>query len=516
MRSTRLISALVLLGLLAAGLPLTATASPAGAPQAQTNLIKNASFEEGFSNGVANQWAAWWLPGSGCDRTTPTYREANTTIDARRVKDGSRAQQLLVDPGLTYYGGLQQTVSGLTAGKTYRFTIWAQAWSSSGDDPAKSEGTNAINFRIGIGQGTTYAADTNIKWSDYNNAKDTYAQLAVEAVASGNSLTLFTMANPAACIKHNETFWDAASLTEGAAAPANTAAPTQPPAPTLRVIPTKFPTPTPNAEGKIIYTVQPGNTIIDICGVIGRGSDPSCVDDILKWNGISNPKGIYVGQQLIIGQTGAPPPPTATTPPTEVPAATEAGGQPTTDPNAQPTTDPNAQPTTDPNAQPTAAVGQPTEAAGGQASICVTLYNDANGNGVYDGAGEGLVAGGAFSLLDVGNSNTVATYTTDGASEPHCFENLPGGNYRITSTAPGDYKATTRSDWDLTLAAGSTANLEFGAQSTGSGGTAGNGDSGGSADNTSRLVRALLAAAGVVLLLIAAGVAGFLVLTRRR
>jgi hypothetical protein len=332
--------------------------------------------------------------------------------------------------------------------------------------------------------------------------------MSVDAVATGSTITVFTVANPASCAKHTEVFWDAAALIEVGAAPAGTTAPTQPPQPTLRVIPTTFPTPSPNAEGKILYTVQPGNTIIDICGVIGRGSDPTCIDDILKWNGISNPKSIYVGQQLIIGQGAAGAvQPTATTPPTAAPAATEASGQPTVDPNTQPTTDPNAQPT----------AAQPTTAPAGAASICVTLFNDANGNGAFD-PGEGLVAAGSFSLLDVSNSNTVATYTTDGASEPHCFENLPSGNYRINSTVPEGYKATTRSDWDLTLAAGSTANLEFGAQSTGQtgGGATGGGTDGGGSDNTSRLVRALLAAGGVVLLLIAAGVAGFLVLTRRR
>jgi len=501
MRSIRLVSFLAVIGLLAVSLPLTVTA----APQAQTSLLKNASFEDGFTNGVANNWSNWSLPGSGCDRATPIYREANTTIDARRVKDGSRAQQVLVDANLTYYGGLQQTVSGLTAGKTYRFTIWAQAWSSSSDNPAVSEGTNSINFQIGIGQGATYAADPSIKWSSANNTKDSYVQLTVEAVASGNTITVFTSANPAACIKHNETFWDAASLTEVSSAPANTAAPTAPPQPTLRTVPTKFPTPTPNTQGQIVYTVKAGDDLISICGVVGRGADPTCIDDIQKWNGLSNPRLIVPGQQLIIAQPGTSAvQPTATTPPAVAATETPASA-------VQPTTDPNAQPT---SAQPTAAIEQPTEVPAGQASICVTLYNDANGNGVLD-AGEGLVAGGGFSLLDMTNSNTVAAYTTDGASEPHCFDNLPSGNYRITSTAPEGFKATTRSDWDLTLAAGSTANLEFGAQSTGQA-PATNGAGGDEASDNSPLVRALLAAAGVVLLLIAAGVAGFLVLTRRR
>ena len=306
----------------------------------------------------------------------------------------------------------------------------------------------------------------------------------------------------------------------GTAAPttaATSGATKAPPTATLRALATKFPTPTPNAEGKIVYTVQAGDTIIDICGVIGRGADITCIDDILKLNGLSNPRDIRVGQQLIIGTTGAPVQPTATPPPTEAPTVA-----PTLDPNAQPTTGPQPttvdQPTTDPNASPTPELNvvPPTEvpAGTGEGSICVSLYNDANGNGILD-QGEGLVAGGNFSLLDLTASTTLQTYTTDGASEPHCFEGLPSGSYRVTSALPEGYKATTRADWDLTLSAASSATLEFGAQSTG-GTTSGTTSTAASANDSGRLTRALLAGAGVVLLLIAAGVAGFLVLTRRR
>jgi hypothetical protein len=531
MRSIRLLSLLLLIGVLATSLPLTVVASPANAPQAQTNFLQNPSFENGFTNGVGNSWSKWAIfnanatPQTDCGRKDPGFQQITSSTDTRRVKDGSNAQQIIVpvqDPGFGFYGGLQQTVNGLTAGKTYRFTIWAHAWSSTADNAASSQNTGPAYFEVGVANGSTYAADPNIKRSGVKDIKDNYQQLSVDITATGGTITVFTYANPSSCSKHNEAFFDAGSLTEvgGSAAPTNAPGSTNPPpaqpTATLGTVPTRFPTPTANAQGQVVYTVQSGDTITRICGVVGRGNDPACIDDIVEWNGLSSPRALFVGQQLIIAQPGGSQP-AATVAPTETAAATADPNQPTSEATAggEATTDPNAEPTTDPGAQPTEGSGQPTATPAGAASICVTLYNDANGNGVLD-PGEGLVANGNFSLLDMGNSNTVAVYTTDGTTEPHCFANLPSGNYRITSAVPDSYNATTRSDWDLTLAAGSTANLEFGAQATGETGGTDNGTSNTSDDNNARLVRALLAAAGVVLLLVAAGVAGFLVLTRRR
>ena len=477
------------------------------APQAQTNLLTNGDFDANFS-GVPSGWASWSLPASGsdvaCTRRTPTYQRAT---EGRRVQAGSGSIQLLGAPqsagdtGGTFYAGLQQTVN-VTAGKKYKFTIWGSAWFSNGDNPAVSEGTGSTNLQIGIGQGATYSADPNITRSGLVNAKDTFQQLNVEVTASGTQLTVFTYANPDSCAKHTEVFFDSASLTEvGVAptaapgAPPPTAGPTSPPA---RALVGKLPIPTPNAEGKVIFTMPADVTIIDICFSLDRGNDPKCIDDIMKMNGLTNAKFISIGQKLIIATVapGAQAQPTAapaTPQPTAAqPQPTAAGG------GAQPTAAPQA-----------TAVGTKVAGAG---AICVTLYNDANGNGVLD-AGEGLVKGGSFSLLDTSNSAPVASYTTDGVSEPKCFDNLKGGNYRVSSVVAAGYRATTRDVWDLTLASGSTANLEFGAQS--SGGTTGTNTTTTEGGN-SALTRALLAGAGVVLLLVAAGVAGFLVLTRRR
>ena len=207
------------------------------APQAQSNLLTNGSFDADI-----NGWATWSLPPSGgdapCTRRTPTYQRAT---EGRRVQAGSGSIQLLGAPqssgdtGGTFFAGIQQTVN-VTAGKKYKFTVWATSWFSTGDNPAVSEGTGSTNIQVGIGQGATYSADPNVTRSGLVNAKDTFQQLNVEVTASGTQLTVFTYANPDSCAKHTEVFFDSASLTEVGAAPTAapnvtppTAGPTSPP-----------------------------------------------------------------------------------------------------------------------------------------------------------------------------------------------------------------------------------------------------------------------------------------------
>ncbi len=517
MRFTRRFSLIIGLILLGAVLPLGALAAtpatapaPAAAPApvAQTVTLVNPSFENGFeSSGVATGWASWVVDGS------PTFQQITSSTDARRVKDGSNAQMMTVNDA-NYRGGLQQTVFGITAGQKYRFTIWAHAWASSGDDSTKSEGYTTINLKVGLGQGETHAADAGITWSELVHYVDNYQQLSVEFIAQSGALTIFTYANPAVHLKHNDVYWDLAQLTKITVAP--TAIPATPaPTNTPLILPTDFTIPTANAQGQIIYIVQPGDSIVHIA-TVACGETMECVEKIRQLNNLSGNL-ITVGQQLIIGPLDGQPPPAGPATLTPAPAQAVTADPGATEPAA--TAAPAASPTGD-NGPVAAEPTTPSLLAGdGDGGICITLYDDTNGNGILD-AGETLVAGGVFNLLDV-TGNILSTYTTNGISEPYCFENLVSATYRITSTVPESYQFTTRTDWDLTLAAGSIANVEFGAQFTGEGdgrgGDTGNGDTGGDDDPPlGGLLPAILGAAGVVLLLVAAGVAGFLFLTRRR
>ena len=479
-------------------------ASLAAATQ-QTNLIANAYFEGNFAaDGVGENWLKWVVSGA------PEYKQITSSIDARRVNEGSSAQQM-EGSNISYVAGLQQTVTGLTVGKTYRFTIYGHAWVNTGDNADASTGT--INLKVGLAPGNTYAADPNITWSGTYTYTDTFGLLSIEAVATDTTATVFTHAATTATHKHNDVYWDNASLIEvgvatstpavtDAATAAATAAATQ--VSSELVAPTDFPIPTPDDSGQIIYYVKPNDNLVHIA-TIACGETLECLEKLKELNGITSSI-IYPGQRLVIG-------PLEET--SSVAMVVDAEQTPIPDEADEVTDDESVSQDEDlgvveqlDEEEDTGTVNPPSEATG---AICVTLYSDVNGNGVLD-TGEQLVAGGVFSLVDLDSGETLETYETDGSSEPYCFVELVTGTFRMISAAPVGHTPTTRVDWDLTLATGSTANLEFGAQFTGEEVVGPSTD----VSEGTPLRPALIGAFGVVLLLSAAGIAGYLVLTRRR
>ncbi len=487
----QIVIAALVLGALVLGLVQVAGAAPAQ----QTNLLKNAGFENGLSD-----WAPYWVPGGdGCGNQQPTAGTINSSVDSRRVHAGSNAAQISISGGKSYQAGLQQTITGLTAGQRLRFSMWGHMWSTAtGANPAQSDGGVSANMKVGIGQGATYAADPNITWSPLANFFDNYGQLSVEATANGDSVTVFLMSNPSACNNWNDTYWDDGSLTvvSTQAGPTNTVPAGATAAPTSSggggAAPTNFPTPTAGADGNIIYIVQDGDTMWRIAAVAGM-----TVEQLKALNGLTTDI-VVVGQRLTLG-TGTGGAPAAT----DTPAGGEGEGTPSEEATVE------ASPT---SAAPEAATAT-VAPAGTEISavttgeVCVMLYDDSNGDGTR-GTGEGLLAGGMFHLVDASSGSAAGDYTTDGASEPFCFQDLASGNYSVEVTIPDGFNATTATTFALPLTPGGTANLEFGAQS-------GDGSTGGNSDSSQRLRTALFGAAGIIFLLMAAGVAGFLVLTQR-
>ncbi len=495
--------------LLAACVLLLASMLPAvslAAPTQQTNLLTNSGFESTFAaDGVGDAWLKWVVSG------TPAYKQITSSTDSRRVKAGSSAQQM-EGINVSYVAGLQQTVTGITVGKTYRFTIYGHAWANTGDNTDVSTGT--ITMKVGIGPGNTNAADPNITWSGAYTYTDNFGLLSVEVVATDTTVTVFTHAGTTALQKHNDVYWDDAVLVEVGAVTSTPAATTAVTAEATQaaqanqssgelVAPTDFPIPTPDDTGQIIYYVKPNDNLVHIA-TIACGETLECLEQIKLANGLVGDI-IYPGQRLVIGPLAGTQSAVAVAEVqnTPVPSGSDAAAVATGTASEDAV---DGDPEEDDEAE--AAAAAATLPPGATGAVCVTLYADANGNGVLD-AGEQLVAEGIFNLVNLDNGETIDSYITDGSSEPYCFSGLATGTFRVISASPSGHTPTTRVDWDLTLAAGSTANLEFGAQFTGEEVVPTE------VPESAPLRPALIGAFGVVLLLSAAGIAGYLVLTRR-
>jgi len=204
--------------------------------EGSTNLLRNPSFEGGFSawGGIpeiqmAPDWTPWWTERQASDplgyNHRPEYKQARADLFPDRVHGGGSAQQWFTFYA-THVAGMYQQVSGITWGARLRFTVWATTWSSVEDDPRQS--VSAADMRLQVGIDPT--GDTNpwagtVVWSGTQNHYNTWGQLAVDAVAQGNKVTVFMRSAPDYAVKHNDTYWDDAVLEivgQGAPPPAAT------------------------------------------------------------------------------------------------------------------------------------------------------------------------------------------------------------------------------------------------------------------------------------------------------
>jgi hypothetical protein len=184
---------------------------------------------------------------------------------------------------------------------------------------------------------------------------------------------------------------------------------------------TPFPTPTPGPDGRIIYKVQPNDTLLRISLIAGIS-----IEELRGLNNLSGDN-IIVGQELLLGLGG----PSQVTP-TPGPSPTPTPLQPT--------------PTTIP----------------GFGTLCVLLYYDRNGDSIRVEEEESI-PGSAISISN--RLGTVSlTETTTAGLEPQCFDNLPEGEYSVSVAIPIGYNPTTHTSFDLVLKAGDVSYLDFGAQ----------------------------------------------------
>lgn len=366
--------------------------------QASNNLLENPGFEEGFRHyndinevNVAKKWKPWWVERSSGDDPAinhrPEYKQADGNIYSNRVHKGTYAQQFFTFYS-THTAGLYQQVSGIQPGSRLQFSIWTMVWSSNEDDPKHSDSPAYMNLQVGIdpyGGADPWAG--TIVWSPALNWYDSWGKQVVEATAQSSTVTVFCKSAPNYPVKHNDTYWDDASLivlesaqptatavpptatagTEPSATPAaDTATPAADattPAPTT--IPSETPTPAPSPtcapppEDWETYIVQRGEYLSMLAEDYG-----TTVDEIVANNCLDTTM-IYTGQELLLPaaaqpeateETPAAATATATPAETAVPTQEPTVEQPTPAPSATPIQIAAATLTSSPTPPPTAVV----------------------------------------------------------------------------------------------------------------------------------------------------------------
>ncbi len=193
----------------------------------------------------------------------------------------------------------------------------------------------------------------------------------------------------------------------------------------------QYATNTPLPDGRILYTIQAGDTCTRVQLLYGI-----TLEQLRQLNQNINADctNLIPGQQLVVGTGG---------------------------PAAAPTITPGPSPTAAP---PTVT---PTPFAG-TTEICVLLFNDINGNALRD-AGENVIVGGAISVTEVTGkySKTLETAANPDptAYSGTCFADVPEGKYNIGVAIPDNYSPTMSLTYILDVKAGDTAFVDFGAQS---------------------------------------------------
>jgi LysM repeat protein len=180
-------------------------------------------------------------------------------------------------------------------------------------------------------------------------------------------------------------------------------------------------TPTPGADGRIIYIVKANDTLLSISLLTGVP-----VDQLRTLNNLSGDT-IFEGQQLLLGLAGPP----------------EAGFTP------------------GPTPTPTSVLPTPSPRPG-NGNLCVLLFDDQNGDSIRQEE-EPSIPGGAVSVSNRSGSTSLTENTAAG-TEHYCFQEIPEGDYNISVAVPEGYNATTATNAGISLKAGDEAYLDFGAQ----------------------------------------------------
>ncbi|MEX1071561.1 MAG: LysM peptidoglycan-binding domain-containing protein [Anaerolineales bacterium] len=195
------------------------------------------------------------------------------------------------------------------------------------------------------------------------------------------------------------------------------------------------PTPTPGADGRILYTVLAGDSPLLIAEKFGL--DYQQLRILNNWG---ENEVLVEGQVILLG----------------------LGSQGTATAVVGPTSD---------------LVATITPETPGTGAICVLLFNDVNGDALRQDTELGIADGAASISERTGLASrtgvTVSILDVDGVPEPTCFTDLPVGEYTVSAAAPEGYNPTTTQSSTIQLHPGDQTTLNFGAQASSSSGLGG-------------------------------------------
>jgi len=280
---------------------------------AQENVLPNASFEEPYNNGTAQNWSPWHEDSGAkadCNTTRYVVRPVwSPEFNSALILDGARSMHV-GNQFDTWRAGVFQTFN-VTPGQTYRFSAWAWGRGSNDQYPAASDTSVGLRARVGIdptGQGLWSSG--NIVWSGAVSPHDNWQQMSVEATASGDKISVFLEGDVSGannCRAHLDIWFDKAEVVSAAPPPTNT--PT--PAPVVIVPPTNTPvpatnTPIPTSTPLPTATAIPTETPIPPTATPAGGS--ICVNAFADTNanGANDAdEGYMAGIRFTVAQDGA-------------------------------------------------------------------------------------------------------------------------------------------------------------------------------------------------------------------
>ena len=452
--------------------------TPAAAGAQGGNLLNNGGFEQPHGRDYPSLtappgWSIWATSAeSGWQDRRPETRQVQRgdaeIAAALGVYEGNGAFDAYKGWS-TFSVSLYQTVGNIQPGSTLRLTAFGRIWSCNNNQVneddclgGRVESNTSASFRVGIDPtGGNDPNSGNIVWSSPIAPYSGFQQASVEAVATGSSVTVVLNARMELPARHQHTFWDGASLTVvtgGAGAPGAPAQPTATPVPQLA--PVVYPQ-GPREDGSVVHVVGSGDTLAAIAVAYGIE-----LSELLELNNLTYEQArlIYPGQELIVRPAPLVPGGESSGAGQAGDAVSEAGGsegQAASGGEAVsmgPTVQPVQEFAPAPVAQAVVPVMNLDARSDGR--VCTLLFDDISPNRVRE-SGEPLLAGGQIDLSQAGA--TLQSYTTDGQSEPHCFEGLAAGQYMIRLVLPASYGVTTPDSYVLNVSAGQTVEAIFGA-----------------------------------------------------